>query len=92
MFLLKVSNLNYNVGKKQILKNINLESDEGGITCILGPSGCGKTTLLKLISGLETVGAFPVAAPGAVPPFPGRFPSAAFGAALGGGAAFFGPG
>ncbi len=55
MSLLKILNLNYNIGKKEILKNINLESDIGGITCILGPSGCGKTTLLKLISGLEEI-------------------------------------
>ena len=55
MNLIKISNLNHNIRKKRILKNINLESDEGGITCLLGPSGCGKTTLLKLISGLEKV-------------------------------------
>ena len=53
MSLLKISGLNYNIGKKNILQNVNLEAQEGGITCILGPSGCGKTTLLKLISGLE---------------------------------------
>ena len=52
MSLLKISNLNYNIKDKEILKKINLESNEGGITCVLGPSGCGKTTLLKLISGL----------------------------------------
>ncbi len=55
MNLIKISNLSHNIRKKRILKNINLESDEGGITCLLGPSGCGKTTLLKLISGLEKV-------------------------------------
>ncbi|MBI29672.1 MAG: Fe(3+) ions import ATP-binding protein FbpC [Alphaproteobacteria bacterium MarineAlpha5_Bin11] len=53
MPLLKISGLNYNNDKKSILKNINLEAQEDGITCVLGPSGCGKTTLLKLISGLE---------------------------------------
>ena len=55
MSLIKITNLSYNIGKKNILKNINFESQEGGITCILGPSGCGKTTLLKLISGLNKV-------------------------------------
>ena len=55
MSLIKISNLSHNIGKKKVLRNINLESKEGGITCILGPSGCGKTTLLKLISGLNNV-------------------------------------
>ena len=41
MNLIKISNLSHNIRKKRILKNINLESDEGGITCLLGPSGCG---------------------------------------------------
>ena len=55
MSLLKILNLSYSVKKNKILKKICLESDEGGITCVLGPSGCGKTTLLKLISGLEKI-------------------------------------
>ena len=53
MSLLETKNISYKIGKKNILKNINLECEKGGITCVLGPSGCGKTTLLKLISGLE---------------------------------------
>ena len=52
MSLLKISNLSYKIKKKDILRQVNIDSDEGGITCVLGPSGCGKTTLLKLISGL----------------------------------------
>ena len=35
-----------------ILKDINLEIEEGEIVSILGPSGCGKTTLLNLILGI----------------------------------------
>lgn len=35
-----------------ILKDINLEIEDGEIVSILGPSGCGKTTLLNLILGL----------------------------------------
>ena len=55
MSLLEISNLNYSIKNKEILRDLNLKSDEGGITCVLGPSGCGKTTLLRLISGLERV-------------------------------------
>lgn len=35
-----------------ILKNINVEFQEGKVLSILGPSGCGKTTLLNVIAGL----------------------------------------
>ena len=35
-----------------ILKDIDLEINDGEIVSILGPSGCGKTTLLNLILGL----------------------------------------
>ena len=38
-----------------ILKDINLEIEEGEIISILGPSGCGKTTLLNLILGITNV-------------------------------------
>lgn len=36
-----------------VLKGLNLEVEEQGITVVLGRSGCGKTTLLRLIAGLE---------------------------------------
>ena len=35
-----------------ILKDIDLEINDGEIVSILGPSGCGKTTLLNLVLGL----------------------------------------
>lgn len=38
---------------KQILKNINLNIDNGEFICLLGPSGCGKSTILNMISGLD---------------------------------------
>ncbi|MDL2246830.1 ABC transporter ATP-binding protein [Methanobrevibacter sp. OttesenSCG-928-K11] len=41
-------------GKKTtVLKDINLDVNDGELVCLLGPSGCGKTTLLRLIAGLE---------------------------------------
>ena len=41
-------------GKKiKVLKHLNLDADDHGITVVLGRSGCGKTTLLRLIAGLE---------------------------------------
>jgi len=42
-------------GKIKALDPINMAFAAGTLTTLLGPSGCGKTTLLRLISGLETV-------------------------------------
>ena len=36
-----------------VLKGLNLETEDHGITVVLGRSGCGKTTLLRLVAGLE---------------------------------------
>ena len=38
----------------EVLKGLDLDVAEEGITVVLGRSGCGKTTLLRLIAGLET--------------------------------------
>lgn len=43
-------------GRKEaihVLKDINLEIEDGEFLCVVGPSGCGKTTLLNIIAGLE---------------------------------------
>lgn len=37
--------------KKQILKGLNLEVEEGELVSLLGPSGCGKTTTLRVVAG-----------------------------------------
>lgn len=34
-----------------VLKDLNLEINDGEFTCLLGPSGCGKSSLLGLIAG-----------------------------------------
>ena len=39
--------------KVDVLKDINLEIQEGEFIAIVGHSGCGKSTLLKIIAGLE---------------------------------------
>lgn len=39
--------------KLEVLKNINLEINEGEFFIFLGPSGSGKSTLLRIMSGLE---------------------------------------
>lgn len=51
--LLVVKDLNIQINKKQILKNVNLSIPDKSITCIIGPSGCGKTTLLRSLNRLH---------------------------------------
>lgn len=46
--------LSKNYGKKEVLKNVNLEIEKGKIVGLLGPNGSGKTTLIKLLNGLLT--------------------------------------
>lgn len=36
----------------KVIKNINLEVEDGTLVSLLGPSGCGKTTILHIIAGL----------------------------------------
>ncbi|PLU82400.1 sugar ABC transporter ATP-binding protein, partial [Sinorhizobium medicae] len=52
MSFLKITNLRKSYGALEILKDINLEIDEGGFLVLVGPSGCGKSTLLNTIAGL----------------------------------------
>ncbi|WP_299816191.1 ABC transporter ATP-binding protein [uncultured Roseibium sp.] len=42
-------------GSVEVLRDINLEIDQGELIVFVGPSGCGKSTLLRMIAGLETI-------------------------------------
>ena len=53
--LLECQNLCKNFGKKQILKDVSFEIDEGDILAFIGPNGSGKTTTIKLILGLQKI-------------------------------------
>ncbi len=55
MSFLKISNLRKSYGSLEILKDINIEIEEGGFLVLVGPSGCGKSTLLNTIAGLEPI-------------------------------------
>ena len=53
MTILKVTKLNKKIGKKEILKNVTFEVNEGDILAFIGPNGAGKTTTIKCILGLQ---------------------------------------
>lgn len=53
--LLECQDLCKSFGKKQILKNVSFELDEGDIIAFIGPNGSGKTTTIKLILGLQGI-------------------------------------
>jgi ABC-type Fe3+/spermidine/putrescine transport system ATPase subunit len=52
---LKLENLTKRFGNLVAVDQVNLEIEEGEFICFLGPSGCGKTTVLRMITGFETV-------------------------------------
>ena len=51
--IVKLEDFSKSYGKKEIIKDINLEVYEGEFLTLLGSSGCGKTTILRSISGLD---------------------------------------
>ena len=53
--ILKCENLCKTFGKKEILKKVSLEINEGDILGFIGPNGAGKTTTIKLILGLQNI-------------------------------------
>ncbi len=52
---LRLENLTKRYGTVTAVDRVNLEIEEGEFICFLGPSGCGKTTVLRMITGFETV-------------------------------------
>ena len=48
-----LTNVSKSFGEKEILKNINLEINDGEFIVLVGASGCGKSTLLRMVAGLE---------------------------------------
>jgi branched-chain amino acid transport system ATP-binding protein len=50
--LLRMQGVVAGYGRGDILRGIDLELEEGTITCLVGPNGAGKSTVLKTLSGL----------------------------------------
>ena len=55
MSIMEVKNVGYTYdNRRKVLRDINVQMEQGKLYAILGPSGCGKTTLLSLIGGLDS--------------------------------------
>ena len=52
--ILTVKNLSKSFGELEVLKDINMEIEEGEVISVIGPSGSGKSTFLRCINLLET--------------------------------------
>jgi branched-chain amino acid transport system ATP-binding protein len=50
--MLRVSGLATSYGKIEALKGVDLNVENGKVTCLLGPNGAGKTTLMMTIAGI----------------------------------------
>src|SRR6202521_1672266 len=50
--LLELAGVRAGYGGGDILHDLDLTVEEGGLTCIVGPNGAGKSTVLRVVSGL----------------------------------------
>ena len=53
MSFLKIKNLSFSYGNKNIFSDLSLELNKGEHLVVTGPSGRGKSTLLRILAGLE---------------------------------------
>ena len=53
--ILECKKLHKKFGKKEIIKNVSTNIEQGDILGFIGPNGAGKTTTIKLILGLQKI-------------------------------------
>jgi len=52
--MIEISNLRKSFGPLEVLKDISVKVDQGGVLALIGPSGSGKSTLLRCMNLLVT--------------------------------------
>ena len=50
---LSIQNVRKSFGDDTVVKDFNLDVEQGEFVSFLGPSGCGKTTVLRMVAGFE---------------------------------------
>jgi len=60
---MRLAGLSKSYGSVKALRDVSLETSDGGIVALVGPNGSGKTTLLRLMAGLERPDAGHIEAP-----------------------------
>ena len=55
MARMQLENVVKRYGMVEVLRNIDLDIQDGEFVVLVGPSGCGKSTLLRMIAGLEPI-------------------------------------
>src|SRR6202161_3862548 len=51
----RIENVEKSFGSVKVIRNVDIEADDGEFVVLVGPSGCGKSTLLRMIAGLEEI-------------------------------------
>ncbi|MCI1286962.1 ABC transporter ATP-binding protein [Pediococcus pentosaceus] len=51
--IIELKNIAKSFGKQNVLKNINLNVQQGQVVGLIGPSGSGKSTIIKIALGME---------------------------------------
>ena len=52
--MIRIEHLQKSFKNQKILKDINMQLEEGKVYVLIAPNGTGKTTLLSILAGLTT--------------------------------------